>query len=153
MHVQSCSFAYKTYCFLTFSSPSASLDLKVPNGNINDYNYQYFSSIIWQRFILSILLFICFLLQFRRLLDASKPRTHHAILFCCAGVRKEECGNALSMSRLTYSYNFSFLVFVTVVNFALSVAPSGNTVTNSRGRKARALSRSPTLTLPQCTLG
>ena len=30
MHVQSCCFAYKTYCFLTFSSPSASLDLKVP---------------------------------------------------------------------------------------------------------------------------
>ena len=32
MHVQSCCFAYKTYCFLTFSSPSASLDLKVPIG-------------------------------------------------------------------------------------------------------------------------
>ena len=32
MHVQSCSFAYKTYCFLTFSSPSASLDLKVPTN-------------------------------------------------------------------------------------------------------------------------
>ena len=31
MHVQSCCFAYKTYCFLTFSLPSASLDLKVPN--------------------------------------------------------------------------------------------------------------------------
>ena len=30
MHVQSCCFAYKTYYFLTFSSPSASLDLKVP---------------------------------------------------------------------------------------------------------------------------
>ena len=30
MHVQSCCFVYKTYCFLTFSSPSASLDLKVP---------------------------------------------------------------------------------------------------------------------------
>ena len=29
MHVQSC-FASKTYCFLTFSLPSASLDLKVP---------------------------------------------------------------------------------------------------------------------------
>ena len=32
MHVQSCCFAYNTYCFLTFSSPSASLDLKVPIG-------------------------------------------------------------------------------------------------------------------------
>ena len=31
MHVQSCCFAYKTDCFLTFSLPSASLDLKVPN--------------------------------------------------------------------------------------------------------------------------
>ena len=31
MHVQSCCFAYKTYCFLTLSFPSASLDLKVPN--------------------------------------------------------------------------------------------------------------------------
>ena len=31
MHVQSCCFAYKTYCFLTFSLPSASLDLKVPH--------------------------------------------------------------------------------------------------------------------------
>ena len=30
MLVQSCCFAYKTFCFLTFSSPSASLDLKVP---------------------------------------------------------------------------------------------------------------------------
>ena len=30
MHVQNCCFAYKTYCFLTFSLPSASLDLKVP---------------------------------------------------------------------------------------------------------------------------
>ena len=30
MQVQSCCFAYKTYCFLTFSSPYASLDLKVP---------------------------------------------------------------------------------------------------------------------------
>ena len=35
MHVQSCCFAYKTYSFffLTFSSPSASLDLKVPNND------------------------------------------------------------------------------------------------------------------------
>ena len=32
MHVQSCCFVYKTYCFLTFSSPSASLDLKVPES-------------------------------------------------------------------------------------------------------------------------
>ena len=31
LHVQSCYFAYKTYCFLMFSSLSASLDLKVPN--------------------------------------------------------------------------------------------------------------------------
>ena len=31
MHVQSCCFAHKTYCFfLTFSLPSGSLDLKVP---------------------------------------------------------------------------------------------------------------------------
>ena len=30
VHVQSCCFANKTYCFLTFSLPSASLDLKVP---------------------------------------------------------------------------------------------------------------------------
>ena len=30
MHVQSCCFGYETYCFLTFSSPSASLDLTVP---------------------------------------------------------------------------------------------------------------------------
>ena len=30
MHVQSCGFAHKVYCFLTFSLPSASLDLKVP---------------------------------------------------------------------------------------------------------------------------
>ena len=30
MQVQSCCFASKTYCFFTFSSPSASLDLKVP---------------------------------------------------------------------------------------------------------------------------
>ena len=29
MHVQSCCFAYKTHCFLTFSLLSASLDLKV----------------------------------------------------------------------------------------------------------------------------
>ena len=36
MHVQSCCFAYKTYCFLTFSSPSASLDLKVPKVPIRD---------------------------------------------------------------------------------------------------------------------
>ena len=32
VHVQSCFFANKTYCFLTFSLPSASLDLKVPNN-------------------------------------------------------------------------------------------------------------------------
>ena len=32
MHVQSCCFAYKTYCFLSFSLPSASLDFKFPNG-------------------------------------------------------------------------------------------------------------------------
>ena len=32
MHVQSCCFADKTYCFLTFSLPSAPLDSKVPNG-------------------------------------------------------------------------------------------------------------------------
>ena len=31
VHVQSCCFANKTYCVLTFSLPSASLDLKVPN--------------------------------------------------------------------------------------------------------------------------
>ena len=30
VHVQSCCFANKTHCFLTFSLPSASLDLKVP---------------------------------------------------------------------------------------------------------------------------
>ena len=30
MHVQRRYFAYKTYCFLTFSLPSASLDLNVP---------------------------------------------------------------------------------------------------------------------------
>ena len=30
VHVQSCCYANKTYCFLTFSLPSASLDLKVP---------------------------------------------------------------------------------------------------------------------------
>ena len=31
MHMQSCCFAYKTYCFFfTFSLPSASLDLEVP---------------------------------------------------------------------------------------------------------------------------
>ena len=30
VHVQSCCFANKTYCFLTFSLPSASWDLKVP---------------------------------------------------------------------------------------------------------------------------
>ena len=30
MPVQSCCFSYKNYCFLAFSSPSASLDLKVP---------------------------------------------------------------------------------------------------------------------------
>ena len=29
MHVQSCCFAYKTHCFLTFSLLSVSLDLKV----------------------------------------------------------------------------------------------------------------------------
>ena len=29
MHVQSCCFAYKTHCFLTFSLLSASLALKV----------------------------------------------------------------------------------------------------------------------------
>ena len=34
MHVQSCCFDYKTYCFLTFSSPSASLGLKVPINKI-----------------------------------------------------------------------------------------------------------------------
>ena len=31
VHAQSCCFANKTYCFLTFSLPSASLDLKVPD--------------------------------------------------------------------------------------------------------------------------
>ena len=30
MHVQSCCFGCKTYCFMRFSSPSASLDLKSP---------------------------------------------------------------------------------------------------------------------------
>ena len=29
VHVESCCFADKTFCFLTFSLPSASLDLKV----------------------------------------------------------------------------------------------------------------------------
>ena len=29
-----CCFVCKTYCFLTFSSPSASLDLKVPNISV-----------------------------------------------------------------------------------------------------------------------
>lgn len=74
------------------------------------------------------------------MLGASKPRTHHhaRFLFCGAGVREEMCGNALWLSTLSRSYNFSFLLSVTVVNFALSVAPQGNTVTNSRGRRARA---------------
>ena len=41
MHVQSCCFASKTYWFLTFSSPSASLDLKVPNiEGKNDHDYE-----------------------------------------------------------------------------------------------------------------
>ena len=35
MHVQSCCFAYKTYCFLTFSWLSTSLDLKVPIIRVN----------------------------------------------------------------------------------------------------------------------
>ena len=35
MHVQSCYFAYKSYCFLTFSLPSASLDLI---GTLSEYN-------------------------------------------------------------------------------------------------------------------
>ena len=41
MHVQSCCFSYKkNYCFLTFSSPSASLDLKVPNAVVAGTSYQ-----------------------------------------------------------------------------------------------------------------
>ena len=32
VHVQTCCFANKTYCFLTFSLPSARLDLKLPNS-------------------------------------------------------------------------------------------------------------------------
>ena len=31
MHVQSCCFAHKTYCFLMCLLPSTSLDLKVPD--------------------------------------------------------------------------------------------------------------------------
>ena len=42
MHVQSCCFYYKTYCFLTFSSPSASFDLKVPivQGSLSNNVYE-----------------------------------------------------------------------------------------------------------------
>ena len=38
MHVQSCCFAYKTYCFLMFSSPSASLILKSLIGSLGNGN-------------------------------------------------------------------------------------------------------------------
>ena len=42
MHVQSCCFDYKTYCFLTFSSPSESLDLKVTilQGSLSNNVYE-----------------------------------------------------------------------------------------------------------------
>ena len=33
MHVQSCCFAYKTYCYFDVLVAIASLDLKVPNEN------------------------------------------------------------------------------------------------------------------------
>ena len=34
--MQRCCLAYETYCFFTFSLPSASLDLKVPNNSFAD---------------------------------------------------------------------------------------------------------------------
>ena len=42
----------------------------------------------WQLFIPSILLFICFLRQLRRLLGASKPRTH--VRFCFVALACEK---------------------------------------------------------------
>ena len=38
VHEQSCCFANQTYCFLTLSLPSASLDLKVPNVKNDNKN-------------------------------------------------------------------------------------------------------------------
>ena len=37
MHVQSYCFAYKTYCFFTFSLPSASLDVLLRETYLRQY--------------------------------------------------------------------------------------------------------------------
>ena len=41
VHVQSCCFANQTYCFLTFSLPFASLDLKVPSHPLRRHWERY----------------------------------------------------------------------------------------------------------------